>query len=110
MGPVREERMRPDFPLELALEWGGIPAFCGWALPLVPSGVPLMHGDPGENETSCKSASALFTDPGGALKAPDTVSVTDGKLQLFLRGRSDTRSTPVSGAVGGVRMRALGGP
>jgi len=55
-----------------------------------------MHGGPGENETSHKSTSALFTAPGGALKAPDTVSVTDGKLQLFLRGRSETRSTPLS--------------
>lgn len=55
-----------------------------------------MHGNLGENETSRKSTSALFTDPGGALKAPDTVSVTDGKLQLFLRGRSETRSTPLT--------------
>jgi hypothetical protein len=63
---------------------------------MVTQGVTLMHGGPGENETSHKSTSALFTAPGGALKAPDTVSVTDGKLQLFLRGRSETRSTPLS--------------
>lgn len=62
----------------------------------VPSVVPLIRGDLQENETSRKSTSALFTAPGGALKAPDTVSVTDGKLQLFLRGRSETRSTSLS--------------
>lgn len=50
------------------------------------SGVPLMHGNPGEDDSSPKSTSALLTAPGGALKAPDTVLVTDGNLQLFLRG------------------------
>lgn len=50
VGPVREERMRPDLPLELALEWGSI-------LPVqlsvgVLSGVPLMHGDPGNTSNA----------------------------------------------------------
>lgn len=49
-----------------------------------------MRGNSGKGESSPKSTSALFTGPGGALKTPDTVLATDGKLQLFLRGSSGT--------------------
>lgn len=99
MGPEREERIRPNFPWNLLLsgEAFSLSSFL-WvgANTCVPSGVPLVHGDPGENETRRKLTSTFFIAPGGALEAPDTVSVTDGKFQLFLRGRSEIRSTPLS--------------
>lgn len=53
-----------------------------------------MRGNSGKGESSPKSTSVLITAPGGALKTPDTVPATDGKLQLFLRKSSGTRSTP----------------
>lgn len=67
-----------------------------------------MRGNSGKGESSPKSTSVLVTAPGGALKTPDTVLATDGKLQLFLRGSSGPEVLPLSGAVVGVRMRALG--